>query len=105
MQNVFILISALALAAGPDEAPSPWAANTHPSDVPKSHVEEITAGQHKYTVVQGGTMDGRNCRSPMGCGIAQRGGLPPNLGVQPLGADGERGRDRRRQSVALQRPQ
>ena len=28
---------------------------------------------HKYTVFQGGTMDGRNCRSPMGCGIAREG--------------------------------
>ena len=41
--------------------------------VAKSHVEEITAGPHVYKVVQGGTMDGRNCRLPMGCGIAREG--------------------------------
>jgi hypothetical protein len=57
------------------EALYPWAANTHPTDVAKSHVEEITRGTQKYTVVQGGTMDGRNCRSPMGCGIAREGAL------------------------------
>ncbi len=54
----------------------PWSTNTHPADVAKSHVEEITAwtgGTYKYTIFQGGTMDGRNCRSPMGCGIAREG--------------------------------
>lgn len=58
----------------PDALP-PWAANTHPSDVAKSHVEEITGGTYKYAVVQGGTMDGRNCRLPMGCGMAREGAL------------------------------
>ena len=58
MQNVFILVSALALAAGPDEALNPWSANTHPSDVPKLHVEEITAGHHQYTI-DPGRHDGR----------------------------------------------
>ncbi|OHB66280.1 MAG: hypothetical protein A2Y77_02095 [Planctomycetes bacterium RBG_13_62_9] len=53
----------------------PWSANTHPTDVAQSHVEEISAGTHKYSVLQGGTMDGRNCRSPMGCGIAREGAL------------------------------
>ncbi len=59
-----------------DEALHPWSTNTHPTDVAKSHVEEISAaagGVRRYTVVQGGTMDGRNCRSPMGCGIAREG--------------------------------
>ena len=74
MHSVLALMStALALAAGAEEALKPWAANTHPTDVARSHVEEIATGQHKYTVVQGGTMDGRNCRSPMGCGIAREG--------------------------------
>ena len=45
----------------------------HPSDVARSHIEEITTGTHRYTIRQGGTMDGRNCRSPMGCGIAREG--------------------------------
>jgi len=51
----------------------PWSANTHPTDVAKWHVEDITGGMHRYTVRQGGTMDGRNCRSPMGCGVAREG--------------------------------
>jgi hypothetical protein len=54
----------------------PWSTDTQPTDVAKSHVEEIAAmagGIHRYTVLQGGTMDGRNCRSPMGCGIAREG--------------------------------
>ena len=74
MHSTLLLVStAVALAAGADDALKPWSTNTHPTDVAKSHVEEITTGLHKYTVVQGGTMDGRNCRSPMGCGIAREG--------------------------------
>ncbi|MBE3064579.1 MAG: hypothetical protein IMZ69_06135, partial [Spirochaetes bacterium] len=30
-------------------------------------------GLHKYVIIQAGAMDGRNCRSPMGCGIAREG--------------------------------
>ena len=56
----------LLLGAAPDDALAPWAANRHPSDVAKRHVQEITEGQAEYVVVQGGTMDGRNCRSPQG---------------------------------------
>jgi hypothetical protein len=58
------------------ETLSPWSTDTHPTDVARSHIEEIaapTGAPYKYTVVQGGTMDGRNCRSPMGCGIAREG--------------------------------
>src|ERR1051326_4204848 len=51
----------------------PWSTNTHPTDLKRSHVEEITTGQYRYKVTQAGTMDGRNCRSPMGCGIAREG--------------------------------
>jgi hypothetical protein len=53
----------------------PWATNTHPADIAKTHVTEIASSPHKYTVMQAGTMDGRNCRSPMGCGIAREGAL------------------------------
>ena len=45
---------------------APWKSNHHPTDVLKQHVQEITAGKLEYTVIQGGTMDGRNCRSPQG---------------------------------------
>ncbi len=74
MHNLLICLStAAALVTAPDDPLKPWSANTHPSDTEKSHVEQITTGLHKYTVVQGGTMDGRNCRSPMSCGIAREG--------------------------------
>jgi hypothetical protein len=45
---------------------APWASDRHPSDAPKRHVQEATAGRTEYTIVQEGTMDGRNCRSPQG---------------------------------------
>ena len=45
---------------------APWKSNRHPTDVPKRHVQEIRAVGLEYRVVQGGTMDGRNCRSPQG---------------------------------------
>ena len=68
MRKVLILTAiAFALAAHAK------AAGSHPTDVAKSHVEKVTAGRQAYTVVQGGTMDGRNCRSPMGCGMNREG--------------------------------
>ena len=51
---------------GSDESLEPRASKGHPMDVPRRHVEEIAAGRHAYTVVQGGTMDGENCRTPQG---------------------------------------
>ena len=57
------------------EAWYPRSTDTHPTDAAKSHIEEISEGTHKYTIFQGGTMDGRNCRSPMGCGIAREGAI------------------------------
>ena len=50
----------------PDDSLAPWASNHHPTDVPKRVVHELTAGRAPYVIVQGGTMDGRNCRSPQG---------------------------------------
>jgi hypothetical protein len=47
--------------------------NTDPTDVPKSQVQQITAGTQTYKVLQGGTMDGRNCRTPMGVGMNSEG--------------------------------
>jgi hypothetical protein len=55
------------------EGLAPWASNVEPGDAAKSHVQEITAPAQKYVVIQGGTMDGRNCRSPMGCGMSREG--------------------------------
>ena len=66
-----ILALAILLAAAPDEGLTPWAGNKHASDTPKQQKEEITKSKQPYTVVQGGTMDGRNCRSPLGCGMSR----------------------------------
>ena len=43
-----------------------WNSNTDPTDVPKQRVEEISASPHHYIVIQRGTMDGENCRTPHG---------------------------------------
>ena len=92
-----LLAASAALAEAPypasavvtDAALHPWSTNTHPTDLAKSHVEEINApmgATHKYTVFQSGTMDGRNCRSPMGCGISREGAFlqtwEPNRSVR-----------------------
>ncbi len=56
----------LLLGATTDDAMAPWASNHHPTDVAKRHVQEVAEGRVEYVVVQEGTMDGRNCRSPQG---------------------------------------
>jgi hypothetical protein len=48
------------------EGLEPWASNRGPADVPGVHVEEITRTRHRFTVIQQGTMDGQNCRTPHG---------------------------------------
>src|SRR4051794_39312187 len=70
-----ILSAALFTAPGSDTALEPWASKAQPGDVTKSHVENISIGGHKYIVVHGGTMDGINCRSPMGCGMNREGAI------------------------------
>ncbi len=70
-----ILSAALLVAPGSDIALEPWASKALPSDVAKSRVVNITTGQHKYVVMHGGTMDGTNCRSPMGCGMNREGAI------------------------------
>jgi hypothetical protein len=74
-RSLILLAAGLTSAVGAKGAPLPWATNAHPSDVAKEHVEEIAAGRHEYSITQGGTMDGRSCRLPMGCGIAREGAL------------------------------
>jgi hypothetical protein len=73
----YLMSTAIAAITGADDAflVKPWSANTRPTDVERSRVEEVAAGQHRYTVIQSGTMDGRNCRSPTGCGIAREGAM------------------------------
>jgi hypothetical protein len=59
-------------AAGADkptvsrEALEPWASNRHPKDVAWRHTEDVTTAKQEYRVTHGGTMDGTNCRSPVG---------------------------------------
>ncbi len=61
-----LLTWAALLATFADEPLAPWASNHDPSDVPRQHVQEVASGPTRYQIVQGGTMDGRNCRTPQG---------------------------------------
>jgi hypothetical protein len=70
MRLALIILPALVLAQLPAPPLAPWGANHHPTDAPKRHVEQAAAGRHTYTVRQGGTMDGTNCRSPLGVGMS-----------------------------------
>ncbi len=74
-QHVFTLALLTVSTAMGENALIPWATNVAPADLKKSYVELITSGQRQYKVVQGGTMDGRNCRSPLGCGFSREGAL------------------------------
>src|ERR1700686_2176581 len=69
MRVLIMVLPVLVLAQSPDQPLAPWGSNHHPTDVPKRHVEQIAGGRHTYTVRQGGTMDGTNCRSPLGVGM------------------------------------
>jgi hypothetical protein len=60
----------LGAAAGPNETLAPWGTNRHPTDAAKRHVEKVAVGRHVYGVRQGGTLDGTNCRSPLGVGMS-----------------------------------
>jgi hypothetical protein len=70
-----ILPAVLLTAPGADPALEPWASKAQPGDVARSHVETVSTAAHKYIVVHGGTMDGTNCRSPMGCGMNREGAV------------------------------
>jgi hypothetical protein len=59
-------LSILLLCQTPKDTLAPWSSNHHPSDVTKTHIQEITSPRASYVIVQHGTMDGRNCRSPQG---------------------------------------
>jgi len=70
MLPLLMVLPVLVLAQPPDQSLAPWGSNQHSTDVPKSRVEQIAVGRHPYTVRQGGTMDGTNCRSPVGVGMS-----------------------------------
>ena len=50
----------------PSRGMEPWRFKDLPTDEAKHHVEEIDSARHVYTVIHGGTVDGRSCRSPAG---------------------------------------
>ena len=70
MRVLIIALPFFVLAQHVDSPLAPWGSNHHPTDVAKRHVEEIAASRHVYVVRQGGTMDGANCRSPLGVGMS-----------------------------------
>jgi hypothetical protein len=63
------LLLLLVPAAGAGDVLEPWSSDRHPADVPKSRVQELGSGRAEYRIVHGGTMDGLNCRSPLGGGF------------------------------------
>jgi hypothetical protein len=67
LSALVLMLSAASALAAYDLIP--WAANTHPSDVARNRVEDVTEGSHTYTVHQAGTMDGENCRTPLSVGM------------------------------------
>jgi hypothetical protein len=66
---MMLLFAVVVPAADREDTLEPWAAKRHPQDVAKRHAEDITAAQKEYRVRQGGTMDGTNCRTPIGGGF------------------------------------
>src|ERR1700677_4259273 len=78
MRLTVLLLPAVILAQLSGQPLSPRESNRHTTDVPKRHVEVISkfdirnskqAG-YAYTIRQEGTMDGTNCRSPLGVGMS-----------------------------------
>jgi hypothetical protein len=69
MRVCIVILALLSAAPGLSDTLAPWGSNTDPTDASKRHVEEIAAGRHAYVIRQGGTMDGSNCRSPIGVGM------------------------------------
>jgi acetyl esterase/lipase len=58
------------------ETLEPWASKSHPKDFDRRCTEEISSAKHEYRIVQGGTMDGTNCRTPIGGSFGTRVGNP-----------------------------
>jgi hypothetical protein len=69
MRPMTLILHLLALAQFSDVAlAGPY--KPDPTDAPKRHVEQAAEARHEYTIQQGGTMDGTNCRSPLSVGMA-----------------------------------
>ena len=56
----------LKVASAREETLEPWASKQHPKDVAGQHTQDISAAKQEYRITHGGTMDGTNCRSPVG---------------------------------------
>src|SRR5262249_33230056 len=69
MRILLVVLPAVVVAQVSVQPLAPWASNHHPTDAPKRHVERIVAAPNSSTGKQGGTMDGTNCRSPLGVGM------------------------------------
>lgn len=54
-----VVLLNLVMTAFANGACEPWASDIHPSDVSRSHVQEITASPFTYQIEQHGTMDGK----------------------------------------------
>jgi hypothetical protein len=76
MRTIMLAMAILGANAAAIDTLPPWSSKTEPGDVPKNHVEHVAGAggaKHSYTVIQGGTMDGQNCRSPLGVGMNREG--------------------------------
>jgi len=69
MKTLIATMLLLVPTPGPDGGLDPWASRSRPGDAAKKRVEELSDAKHVYRVQQGGTMDGENCRSPVGVGM------------------------------------
>jgi hypothetical protein len=55
------IFSVTCCTALPIRAGQPWASDIDTSDVPRSHVQDVTTSPFTYGITQGGTMDGKMC--------------------------------------------
>ena len=56
-----LLISAAGVISVVRGAGEPWASKTDPTDIARSHVQDVTTAPFTYNVTQGGTIDGNMC--------------------------------------------
>lgn len=70
MKTMTLVLVLMAAAPAKDEPLAPWGSNRHPTDAPKKHVQEVSGARQAYSVTQGGTMDGTNCRAPRSVGMS-----------------------------------
>jgi hypothetical protein len=56
-----VFLSVACFISSSEAAFEPWASKAEPTDVPKSHVQDVTTSPCTYNITQGGTMDGKMC--------------------------------------------